>query len=461
MRGKTDRAIQGMYSYPLPTAFQVCVLPVGPGTRMALLTLEQFGAATAQAVQRVEALAQSLSVCRQAFRESLAEAEVLNDAQSGLYLMDVGGAPFHTRTEVLHRHEGMLSAMASADFSHDVEGGKYAFLDRDPTWFPLVLQFLRTGVALLPNDTERRLAVFREAQYYSLEGLCRAARPLQEQIIVMGYNETISYFSCEMYNPLRKSWERMVVDMGALPDGRLSFCGGDGCLFAIEMADDESAGSVLKFCPAARTWTVVVSSNPINDRDSSWAYHRGYLHGSFDDCVQSLSVSTGQWETLPPLTRVLWETLSTTRVNATLCVVEGRLFVVGGGTASVEEYVAVEQRWVSIPDMPRAVEDAAAVALDGKLLVIGGWNKDLGTLSATLEYDPEDGTWKELPGLLTARSWCAVTVLGGDIAVVGGFGSNHEGLTSAERYNRRLQCWEAMPSLTDPLRYPAAVVVQI
>ena len=296
-----EKAIQGMYSYLLPTAFQVCVLLVGPGTQMSLSTLEQFGAATAQAVQRVEALAQSLSLCRQAFREGLAEAAALNDAQSGLYLMEVGGALFHTRLEVLHRHEGMLSAMASDDFSHDVEGGEYAFLDRDPTWFPLVLQFLRTGVALLPNDAERRLAVFREAQYYSLEGLCRAARPLQERIIAMGYNRPTNDFTCEMYNPLRKSWEPMVVDMGALLD-EIIFCGGDGCPFAIKMADDESAGSVLKFCPAARSWTVVVSSNPIRAWSWSWVPHSGHLYGTVGDCVESLNVSTGQWEALPHYT---------------------------------------------------------------------------------------------------------------------------------------------------------------
>ena len=127
----------------------------------------------------------------------------------------------------------------------------------------------------------------------------------------------------------------------------------------------------------------------------------------------------------------------------------------------MEEYVAVEQRWVSIQDMPRAVTDAAAVALGGKLLVIGGFKFGIGALSATLEYDPEDGTWKELPGLLTARYWCVVTVPGDDIVVMGGHGSSHYGLTSVERYNRRLQRWEAMPSLTDPLEDSAAVVVQV
>ena len=123
-----------MSKAPPAVAFQITV----PLDRMSVSTLKQLAAATAQAVQLVEDAAQRLALSRGVFREGLAEAETLNAAQSGLYRMDVGGAVFHTRTEVLQRHEGMLSVMASDDFIH-VEGGR--FLDRDPTWFPLVLHF--------------------------------------------------------------------------------------------------------------------------------------------------------------------------------------------------------------------------------------------------------------------------------------------------------------------------------
>ena len=93
--------------------------------------------------------------------------------------------------------------------------------------------------------------------------------------------------------------------------------------------------------------------------------------------VQSLNVSTGHWEALPPL--------SAPRYGATLCVVDGRLFVIGGNTASVEEYIAMERRWVSVLDMPRAVTGAAAVTLDGKLLVVGGWDSSRFPLTTVLE----------------------------------------------------------------------------
>ena len=71
-----------------------------------------------------------------------------------MYQIDVGGVSFHTQTEVLH--EGMLAAMSSENFSNNLD---HMFLDRYPTWFPLVLHFLRTGDALLPECTEELRAL--------------------------------------------------------------------------------------------------------------------------------------------------------------------------------------------------------------------------------------------------------------------------------------------------------------
>ena len=233
-----------------------------------------------------------------------------------------------------------------------------------------------------------------------------------------------------------------------------SFCAGDKCLFALERGTSQHAGSVSKFCPAAGSWERIASSNPIPSQTLGWAYHSGHLYGTHRNTVQSLNVSTGQREALPPI--------STSRRYATLCVVDGRLFVIGGGRASVEEYVAMERRWVSVPDMPRAVTGAAAVALDGKVLVIGGWDSSpCFPLTTVLEINLGNRSWKPLPSLLTARAFCTVTVLEGDVVVIGGDGLSDKTLKSVERYNRRLQCWEAMPSLTDPSFESAAVVVQV
>ena len=53
--------------------------------------------------------------------------------------------------------------------------------------------------------------MLREAQYYSLEVLCRAARPVQERIIATDEHRPTGHYSCEMHSTLQGSWERMVV----------------------------------------------------------------------------------------------------------------------------------------------------------------------------------------------------------------------------------------------------------
>ena len=112
---------------------------------------------------------------------------------------------------------------------------------------------------------------------------------------------------------------------------------------------------------------------------------------------------------------------------------------------------------MSVPDLPIAVEDATVVALDGKLLVIGGRKS-----AAVLEYNLADHNWRTLPSLLTARSGATVTVLEGNVVVMGGYGYPlNQPLLSAEWYNQGTRHWEVMPSLTNRLCNPGAVVIQV
>mmetsp|Transcript_66255 Transcript_66255/g.117657 ORF Transcript_66255/g.117657 Transcript_66255/m.117657 type:complete len:83 (+) Transcript_66255:264-512(+) len=69
------------------------------------------------------------------------------------------------------------------------------------------------------------------------------------------------------------------------------------------------------------------------------------------------------WEALPPLSTLKWCT--------TICVLDSRLFVIGGATVCGEEYVTLESRWFSVRDMPKGVAFAVSVAWYGKVLVIG------------------------------------------------------------------------------------------
>ena len=127
------------------------------------------------------------------------------------------------------------------------------------------------------------------------------------------------------------------------------------------------------------------------------------------------------------------------------------------------EYTA--SGWMPVPDMPKAASSVTAVAMDGKILVVGGYDSKSVYLSTVLEYNLGDCTWNALPSLLTARCMCAVTVLGADVVVMGGWGFDattqevQGPIALVERYNRRLQCWEAMPSLTTGSMFRSEAVV--
>ena len=90
-----------------------------------------FCAAIAEVVQQVDALAQQFFRSREAFHERLAVVEDVNNAQTQLYPLDVGGVPFHTCTEVMQRQDGILSTMASSVFTVDINKDGYVFCDQD------------------------------------------------------------------------------------------------------------------------------------------------------------------------------------------------------------------------------------------------------------------------------------------------------------------------------------------
>ena len=433
------------------------------------MSLEDFRDASSRLVQQLDAFMDHLLVSQRAFHAALKEATQLNDAQTGMYQIDVGGVPFHTITKGW-RDGGMLAAMSSDSFS---DQHHTSFLDRDPTWFPLVLHFLRTGDVLLPEGTEGRSAVCREACYYSLDELHKAAQKRPERIIVIGernsYNGLYGPMAYMMYRPLHGSWERMHVEPPAGWGPYCYYIAGDGFLLVVDPStvDPWHQGSVHKFCPAERSWVMVSGFNPLTRRaGQSWAYHEDHLYGTAGTCLWSLDMSTGQWDAIP------WGGAYIV-CHPSLCVVGNQLFVVGGlkarsyvshrdywrATDSVEVYLISERRWVSVPNMPKQVCGATVVGLDGKLLVIGGVDIGGTIVSDVLEYNPAYREWKKLTRLRFARTECTVTVIGGDVVVMGGY--NYGPISSVERYNSRLHRWEQMGSLTDRLRCSAAVVIRV
>ena len=82
----------------------------------------------------------------------------------------------------------MLHAMLSGRFdTKSGEDGSY-FIDRDGTHIWFILNYLRTGELIVPNDEIIRWELLAEAKFYHVEGMItvleRAVYPFKDSVIL-------------------------------------------------------------------------------------------------------------------------------------------------------------------------------------------------------------------------------------------------------------------------------------
>ena len=117
---------------------------------------------------------------------------------------------------------------------------------------------------------------------------------------------------------------------------------------------------------------------------------------------------------------------------------DGKIFVFGGSSSgpnqlsSCEVYHVKENRWEMIADMPTARTYVSVTELHGKIYVFGGENDgpeyDYPDLNVVECYDPERNIWESLPNM-RAGKWCAAPAVGlnGKLFVGGGAREFEEG----------------------------------
>lgn len=91
---------------------------------------------------------------------------------SNIVSLNVGGRHFCTSRASFERDPGsMLASMFNGSFTNSTDAKGRIFIDRDPTHFGLILNYLRDGVCILPADSQGLQEVLQEAEFYQLEGL--------------------------------------------------------------------------------------------------------------------------------------------------------------------------------------------------------------------------------------------------------------------------------------------------
>jgi N-acetylneuraminic acid mutarotase len=131
------------------------------------------------------------------------------------------------------------------------------------------------------------------------------------------------------------------------------------------------------------------------------------------------SAQSGPWSTKAPM--------PTARNLLSTCVVDGKLYTIGGSlspttsTLIVEVYDPATNSWTKKADLPQAICGLAACAVNDKIYVFGGATSVFGAVSSSVYiYDPVSDAWTKKVDMPTARAYLSASVVNGKIYVIGG-----------------------------------------
>lgn len=163
----------------------------------------------------------------------------------------------------------------------------------------------------------------------------------------------------------------------------------------------------------------------------------------------------------------------TKRTEVAAAAVEGKIYVVGGFnkpslknaldyavSRSVEVYDPESNTWSTTAPLPEGRHHAGIAALDGKLYVVGGFAKSLlsvwKAVPTVYQYDPVTSVWRELPQMPNARGALGVTVYRDRLYAIGGY--DGEGNTAAvEVFDPQSNTWSTAASMPTPRDHLAVV----
>ncbi|HEX8622308.1 MAG TPA: kelch repeat-containing protein [Allosphingosinicella sp.] len=225
--------------------------------------------------------------------------------------------------------------------------------------------------------------------------------------------------------------------------------------------DRASQGTPGAATPEVDGWTVATAM-PLARAENAVAELNGriWVLGGWppgrmtSNLVQIYDPATGRWSLGPSLPRPLHHTHAV--------AVGGKLYVIGGevdGALSGRPGTDVADTWVHDPavggwvaraPMPTARSAGGEAVLDGKIYVAGG--RAPGG-SAFEMYDPATDTWEKLPDLPTQRNHLAMAALNGKIIVAGGRtgpGFTARRLDVVEIYDPKTRRWTRGAPLPAP-----------
>ena len=157
----------------------------------------------------------------------------------------------------------------------------------------------------------------------------------------------------------------------------------------------------------------------------------------------------------------------TERGGSGVAVVGGRVFVVGGlrgqATTLMSAYDPEADAWEALPDVPTPRDHMAAVGIDGRVIVVGGRNRSIGSHTTRVDiYDPAGRGWSRGAEMPTSRGGVAAAALDGVFYVFGGEGNGDDPtgvFAAAEAYDVAADRWTVLEPMPVPRHGNGAAAV--
>lgn len=193
----------------------------------------------------------------------------------------------------------------------------------------------------------------------------------------------------------------------------------------------------LAAAPSARTEVVAATSGT-----------RVYVMGGYREdggtvpTVEVFDTATGRWEGAAELPVAVNHAMAAT--------VDNQVYVFGGfessGDPSRHAFKLDGPTWRPIAPLPQERAAGTAVALSGKVYLVGGLNAG-GLARQMLVYDPAADLWTNAPGPPTPREHLGGAGFGGKVYAVGGRASGKGNFAAFESYDPSTNQWTVLPDL--------------
>ena len=152
------------------------------------------------------------------------------------------------------------------------------------------------------------------------------------------------------------------------------------------------------------------------------------------------------------------------------CVLEDRIYVIGGGekqgedseiSSRVDLYDPGSDRWHSRQELPLPLTGIGVCSLNGQVYVTGGMSDSYLSRNSVYRYDPVMDSWTRVADMLNPRYRHIAVEVDGKMYAIGGINNNSSpsGLKSAEVYDPASDSWAPLSPAPTQICEMASCVV--